>query len=214
MHAPRTDRSVIVELFAQPRASYTNEEVFVLLGISDEALAVAIATGVIAPEKNNSGALVIPWEDVAHLALEKWTPRMIEAALGDDAAAVIPTLNQHRSIRVLLPHYLIRLLDEVARTDSARHRVPRNASDILERILHDYANTLDRTLTEQIPGFSRALDYPYIPDRSDGTQPGCTYCGTSSTEPRAVCRTCVERHEPDESARLGQLLDGRDPKRT
>jgi hypothetical protein len=55
---------------------------------------------------------------------------MIEAALGHQAAEIIPPLNQHRLIRASLPKYLIRLLDQLARQESAVHHVPRNASDI------------------------------------------------------------------------------------
>jgi hypothetical protein len=142
---------------------------------------------------------------VAALALEEWTPRMIEAALGHEADEVIPLFNQHRLIRVSLPIYLIRLLNYVAESDSAPRHVPRNASDVLERLLHDFANTQDTTAIEsEVPGYAQALTYPYFTPRRTGLLwLRCRYCGIAISEPvREVCRTCEAHHEPNEH--LGQ----------
>jgi len=167
-----------------------------LLGVSDEQLNGAVAT-----EANDVGEQVVPWEDVATLALEEWTPRMIEAALHREVEAAVPFCNQHWLIRVSLPSYLIRFLDWVARVESASCRVPRNASDVLERVLHDYANAEDVAAVDAaIPGFAQALTYPYFTPRRTGLLwLRCRYCGIAISEPvRAVCRSCETRHEPDE----------------
>jgi len=131
--ALHSDSERIVELFARRQPVYGTAEVVQLLGISEAQLLDAIATGSVGTEASETGAQVIPWEDVANLALEEWTPRMIAAALGHDAEDVLPPLNQHRLIQVSLPLYLIRLLDQLARIESATRHVPRNASDIIER---------------------------------------------------------------------------------
>jgi hypothetical protein len=172
-----------------------------LLGLSSEQLTKGISGGSVATETNDIGEQVIRWEEVAMLALQDCTPRMIEAALGHDADDVIPLLNQHRLIRVSLPIYQIRLLDHLARFESATRHVPRNASDLLERILHDFANTQNLTAIDtEIHGFATALTYPYFVRRRTGVLClRCRYCGVSISEPvREVCRKCEARHEPNE----------------
>lgn len=172
-----------------------------LLGISDEQLADAITSGTVATESNDVGGRVIPWEDVAALALQEWTPRMIEAALYRGDSDAMPLLNQHRLIRISLPIYQIRLLDYLARVESVTRHVPRNASDIIERVLHDFANTQDAAAIDaEIPGFAQALGYPYFTPRRTGLLwLRCRYCGIAISEPsREVCRTCERRHEPNE----------------
>jgi hypothetical protein len=126
---------------------------------------------------------------------------MIQAALHRDDTDAIPLLNQHRLIRISLPIYQIRLLDYLARVESLTRHLPRNASDIIERVLHDYANTHDAAVIDTaIPGFAHALTYPYFTPRRTGLLwLRCRYCGIAISQPsRAVCRTCERRHEPDE----------------
>ncbi|HKO57421.1 MAG TPA: hypothetical protein VJ276_16215 [Thermoanaerobaculia bacterium] len=194
------DRERIIELFARARPTYGRSEVLGLLGISDRQLAEAIDDGCVDVERNDCGAEVIRWEDVALLALEEWTPRMIEAALEHEKARLIPDLNQHRLIQVSLPKYLIRLLDHLARQESAVHHVPRNASDIIERVLHEFANSLDVPSIEvEIDGFQQALRYPYFLRLPSQIALRCRYCDIATTEAvREVCRGCVARHEPKE----------------
>lgn len=198
--APTSDRQRIIALYAQRQPTYPFKDVLPLLGISDAQLRDAISRGVIATETNDLGQQVIAWAEVAALALEEWTPRMIEAALHHEADDV-PLLNQHRLIRVSLPIYQIRLLDHLARVASATRHVPRNASDILEHLLHDVANAQNTTAIDaEVPGYAQALTYPYfVPRRTGVLWLRCRYCGISITEPvREVCRTCEAHHEPNE----------------
>jgi hypothetical protein len=203
-----TDANRISALFAKRQPTYSRTDAASLVNMSEEDLAMAIANGVVRVEQDERGADVVPWEDLAVLTLEEWTPRMIAAVLRDDPDS-LPLLNQQRLIRVSLPIYLIRLLDHVARRESAAHRVPRNASDIIERVLHDFANICEDV---NIPGFAEALDYPYFTPRRTGLLwLRCRYCGISITEPvREVCRPCESRHEPNEH--LGEYgLDALEP---
>lgn len=179
----------ILELFARRQPAYARADIMRLLGITEAQLASAIQEGVLTPEQDDTGAEVIPWEDVATLALESWTPRMIDAALGKHATSVLPPLNQHRIIPVALPAYLIRFVNHLA-----RQRPGHNASDIIESLLHEQANT--EALTIEIPGFHEAVRYPYYTHRN-GAAWRCRYCDTVVTSSRTdVCRSCKERHEP------------------
>ncbi len=195
-----SDRERIAELFARRQPAYGSDDVLRLIGISSGQLNGAIDDGVVTPERNDVGTSVISWEDVAHLALDEWTPRMIEAALREESSEVIPLLNQHRLIQISLPIYLIRLLDYQARFESATRNVPRNASDIIERVLREFADGRDTAaLDGEIPGFLQALQYPYYTPRPDSISLRCRYCNTMITEAvREVCRACQRRHEPKE----------------
>lgn len=194
----RTAADQIRALFLRAQPAYTHAEVLDLLGIAAEILDAAIRDGEITPQPNDCGTTVLLWEDVAHLALEQWTLRMIHIALGTSAAAVIPHLNQHATIRVSLPHYQIRLLDHEARCASEGHRLPRNASDILTTIIEEWLNAQDLTTLEaSIPGISQAITFPYYTPR--GNYHRCRYCDVAITElARAVCNACVAHHEPKE----------------
>jgi hypothetical protein len=195
-----SDAARLIELFARRQPAYGSDDVLRLIGISSGQLTGAIDAGAVTPERNDVGALVISWEDMAHLALDEWTPRMIEAALREESSEVIPPLNQHRLIQVSLPIYLIRLLDYQARFESATRHVPRNASDIIERVLREFADGRDTAaLDVEIPGFRQALQYPYYTPRPDSISLRCRYCNTTITEAvREVCRACGRRHEPKE----------------
>jgi hypothetical protein len=195
-----SDAARIIELFARRQPAYGSDDVLRLIGISIGQLTGAIDAGAVTPERNDAGASVISWEDLAHLALDEWTPRMIEAALREKSSEVIPPLNQHRLIQVSLPIYLIRLLDYQARVESATRHVPRNASDIIEQVLREFADGRDTAaLDAEIPGFRQALQYPYYTPRPDSISLRCRYCNTMITEAvREVCRTCERRHEPKE----------------
>lgn len=211
---PATDRERIIELFAQRQPAYTRADVTRLLGLTDEEFEQETAGMVFRPEPNDRGMAVFRWEDVAHLALERWTPRMIEAALGTIGTMThIPLLNQHRLIRISLPIYLIQYLHHRALHESSLE-APRNASDIIEAILHNEADTAEgRQLEPDIPGFARALEYPYYTPLYGTTYHRCRYCDTSITEPaREVCKSCEQRHEPKEHLGEYGIPELEDPK--
>lgn len=198
--APGSERERIIELFAKRQPAYTRADVMRLLDMSDEEFEQEVARLVFGPEQNDRGMTVFRWEDVAHLALERWTPRMVEAALRIKAWEAVPHLNQHRLIQVSLPLYLIRYLDVRARQES-ENRLPRNASDILERILHEHAEAEEdmHRLDLEIPGFREALRYPYYTPRAGSIAHRCRYCDITITEAaREVCKACSARHEPKE----------------
>lgn len=194
---PASDKDRIVELYLRREPAYRREDVLRLTTITDADLDRAIADGDVTAEPFRDGE-VFAWADVAHLALERWTPRMVEAALGY-ASDVIPHLNQHRLIRVSLPIYLIRMLDHLARVASVNVNVPRNASDVIEEQLSMLAGSLDPTVMEEhIEGFREALHFPRYTPRG-GAWLRCRYCDVLNDEgAREVCRECTRRHEPDE----------------
>jgi hypothetical protein len=194
-----TDRALIRELFIQRVPLYSFADALRLARTGEAEVDAAIRAGDITTE-TFSGRLVIPWDDVARLALDRWTPRMINGALGStDRLPVIPLLNRVQQIEVFLPVYQIRLLHYLAEMERAQFRAPLNASDVLEQRLLDLASAVDADELElAIPGFRAALDYPYfIPRADDRFTAFCWYCGRVSDVPgRQVCTDCHGRHEP------------------
>jgi hypothetical protein len=194
-----TDRALIRELFIERVPLYPLTDALRLTRTTHDEVDAAIADGAIATEAFG-GQVVIPWDDVGRLALNRWTPRMINGALGSlDRLRAIPLLNRVQQIEVFLPVYQIRLLHYLADVERGQFRARLNASDVLERHLLDLASSINADVLElAIPGYRAALDYPYFIQRDDDwSTVFCWYCGRVSDVPgRQVCTDCHERHEP------------------
>jgi hypothetical protein len=194
-----SDRALIRELLLERVPLYSFADALRLTRTTQDEVDAAVADGGIATEAFG-GQVVIPWDDVARLALDRWTPRMLNGALGStDRLGVIPLLNRVQQIEVFLPVYQIRLLHYLAEMERGQFRARLNASDILERHLLDLASSINADVLElAIPGFRAALDYPYFISREDDRSTAfCWYCGRVSDVPgRQVCTDCHGRHEP------------------
>jgi hypothetical protein len=194
-----SDRALIRELFIQRVPLYSFSDALRLTRTTQAEVDSAISAGEI-ETVTFGGQLVIPWDDVARLVLDRWTPRMLDGALGSaDRLRVIPLLNRVQQIEVFLPVYQIRLLHYLAERERGQFRARLNASDVLERHLLDLASAANPDELElAIPGFRAALDYPYfIPRDDDWATAFCWYCGRVSDVPgRQICTDCHARHEP------------------
>ena len=193
-----TDRTLIRELFVQRKPEYGFDEARRLTRSGEADIAAAIDAGELDPIRRSDGPL-LSWDDVALLALRRWTPRMIDGALDVVHRDTVPRLNRVRQIQVQLPLYQIRLLHVLAEMRRARFRGRINASDILEYELLEIALSMDADEIEvEIPGFRAALQYPYfIPREDDWATAFCRFCGRlSSIAGREICDDCKLRHEP------------------
>lgn len=194
-----TDRALIRELFIERVPLYSFADALRLTRTTQVEVEAALAAGEIATEIFG-GRPFVPWDDVAKLALDRWTPRMINGALGSiDRVSVLPLLNRVQQIEVFLPVYQIRLLHYLAEMERGQFRARLNASDVLEQHLLDFASAVHADELElAIPGFRAALQYPYfIPREADRFTAFCWYCGRMSDVPgRQVCTDCHGRHEP------------------
>jgi hypothetical protein len=166
----RTDRFLIIELFAERRPSYTHDEVLRLTRSSEEEIAAAVDAEELQPYPNPGGALLYAWEEVASFAMRRWTPRVIYSVVGATRESALPHLNRLTTIRVQLPLYQVRMLRALANTEREGFRGLLNASDIIEQQLHALANSVDADEMEHaVPGFTAALHYPYS---KPGEEPG------------------------------------------
>lgn len=193
-----TDRALIRELFVQRKPQYSLDDARRLTRSVEAEIAAAIDAGEIEPARTADGFL-FSWDDVALLALRRWTPRMIDGALDVVHRDTVPRLNRVRQIQVQLPLYQIRLLHVLAESRRAGFRGRLNASDVLEYELLEVALSADTDEIEaEIPGFRAALQYPYfIPREDDWATAFCRFCGRlSGVAGREMCDDCKLRHEP------------------
>lgn len=193
-----TDRALIRELFVQRKPHYSLQDVVRLTRGDEAEIGAAIEAGEVDPSDMGEG-LLFSWDDVALLALRRWTPRMIDGALDVFHRDMVPRLNRVRQIQVQLPLYQIRLLHVLAESRRAGFRGRLNASDVLEYELLEAALSVDAAEIEaEIPGFRAALQYPYfIPRDDDWATAFCRFCGrVSGVAGREMCDDCKLRHEP------------------
>jgi hypothetical protein len=193
-----TDRELIRELFVKRKPEYSLDDALRLTRSAEAEVSAAIDAGEIEPLRNADGFL-LSWDDVAALALRRWTPRMIDGALDVAHRDAVPRLNRVRQIQVQLPLYQIRLLHVLAEQRRAGFRGRLNASDVLEHELLEAALSADADEIEaEIPGFRAALQYPYfIPREDDWATAFCRFCGrVSGVAGREMCDDCKVRHEP------------------
>lgn len=199
-----TDCALIRELFVARLPQYSFADARRLTRSTNADLEAAIGADEIAPVHRDEG-IFFSWDDVAFLALRRWTPRMIDGALDVIHRDAVPRLNRVRQIQVQLPLYQIRLLHVLAEQRRAGFRGRLNASDVLEHELLEVALSADAAeIEEEIPGFRAALQYPYfVPREDDWATAFCRFCGRlSGVAGREICDDCKLRHEPQ--MHLGQ----------
>jgi hypothetical protein len=193
------DDARIVELFVRRRDRYDEPTVLRLTRATAAQLRVSIEEGEVEPDEQ-SGVRTFSWADVVHLALRRWTPRMISAALARAGARqALPLLNQTRTIPVELPLYQIRLLHWLAAESSEPGKPRLNASDILERQIDALVSGLEpaeATVIEgAIHGFQAASQFPQPEEAAPDVEERCLYCGSRRVSERGACASCAVLHE-------------------
>jgi hypothetical protein len=99
----------------------------------------------------------VPREELIALALQIWSAEAIHAALGDQAAMVLPEAQRIAELRARIPQYQIAMLHYLARRDQT------TLSAVLTRELDDLASSESAELSVNIPGFAEALAWPELP---------------------------------------------------
>ena len=191
------DVAGLLELFVRKRPWYAPDDAQRLTGVSAEQVARAIDDGEIEPYRVGETTL-LAWEDVAFLALERWTPRQIAVALRRAGYPhALPMLNQLRTITIELPAYQIRLLHHLAEACTRDGARPLSVSDVLEYELDALACAEDLAKIDHvIPGFSAAASFPSLHERLPLVTPQCLFCGTAVGSEREACPDCETRHFP------------------
>jgi len=83
-----------------------------------------------------------------------WEQSVIEEALGDETASVLPEAIRLVELRARVPQYQREMLRYLARRDGT------SVDHVLSRELEDVACTHSEELAAVVPGFEAALSWP------------------------------------------------------
>src|SRR5436305_2002389 len=111
----------------------------------DDGVIVAVSTGV---------GMRVPKEELIAAAMRVWEQGVIEAALGEDAARLLPEAIRLVLLRVRVPRYQRDMLVALAK----RHGT--SVDDVLTRELEDVACAHAEELAAVVPTLSAALAWP------------------------------------------------------
>lgn len=121
-----------------------------LLGMAFDELKREIADGSIVAVSTRLGQRVTREEMIA-AAMRLWEQAVIEEALGDQAAAVLPEAIRLVELRARVPRYQKEMLGYLARRDGT------TIDEVLMRELEDVACAHVEELASAVPGFQAAL---------------------------------------------------------
>ena len=146
-------RAHIREFFLRPSNYYTITTAARLLGVTTAALKREAEDD--RREEYRSGRTWrFSWRQVAYVAYRTWTLAEIYAALGKDAAMVLPPLLALRTVSVTLPEFIIRAMETAAEDDGA------TLDAWLHQEMMDFASTAVERMEIILPGYRRAFLYP------------------------------------------------------
>jgi hypothetical protein len=148
-----TTRIRIRQIFLDPRPSYALMTAAMLLGMGFHELKREIEVGAIVAVSSRLGQRVASEEMIA-AAMRVWEQAVIEEALGEEAASVLPEAIRLVELRARVPRYQREMLRWLARRNET------SVDEVLTRELEDVACAHAEELTEAVPGFAEALQWP------------------------------------------------------
>ena len=146
-------RDAIRRIFLNRRLHVALLNAATWLGTSIEALRGDIADGAIVAVETGVG-LRIPREEMLTLAMRVWPQAVIEEALGDEAAGVLPEAIRLVELRARVPRYQRDMLRALARRNGT------TVDEVLTRELEDVACAHAEELAVLLPGFDAAMAWP------------------------------------------------------
>ena len=146
-------RNCIRHIFLSPRPNFPLMTASGLLGMSFQELKKEVADGGIVAVSTRLGQRVTHEEMVA-AAMRIFEQAVIEEALGDDAASVLPEAIRLVELRARIPRYQKEMLHYLAR----RHQT--TVDEVLTRELEDVACAWADELSRAIPRFAIAFEWP------------------------------------------------------
>jgi len=143
----------IHHIFLTPRPNVALMTAANLLGMTLKELKAGIEDGTIVAVSTALG-MRLSKEELIALAMEKWDQSVIEAALGEDAASVMPLAIRLVELRARVPRYQRDVLRELARRDGT------SVDAVLRRELEDVASANAEELAAVLPELASALAWP------------------------------------------------------
>lgn len=150
MHSP-TPRD-IRRIFLTPRPNVALMTAADLLGTTLKELKRDIDDGVIVAVSTALGPRLSK-EELMAVAMQRWEQSVIEDALGEDAASVLPEAIRLVELRARVPRYQRDMLRELAQREGTSVDV------VLSRELEDVASAHADELAG-VPGLSMAMRWP------------------------------------------------------
>jgi hypothetical protein len=148
-----TSRIRIRQIFLDPRPSYALMTAAMLLGMEFQELKREIEVGAIVAGSTRLGQRVVSEEMIA-AAMRVWEQAVIEEALGDEAASVLPEAIRLVELWARVPRYQREMLRWLARKNET------TVDEVLTRELEDVACAHSEELAAGVPGFAEALAWP------------------------------------------------------
>jgi hypothetical protein len=149
----QTTLSRIRHIFFHPRPSFALMTAADLLGMTLKELRREIEDGSIVAVSTGLGQRVTREEMIA-AAMRLGAQGVIEEALGDEAAAVLPDAIRLVELRARVPRYQREMLRYLAQ----RHGT--TVDEVLTRELEDVACAYSQELAAAVPGFEIAVGWP------------------------------------------------------
>lgn len=146
-------RISIRQIFFSPRPHVAYITAADRLGISFLELKAEIAEGTIVAVSTGVG-LRVSKEEMIAAAMRTWPQAVIEEALGDDAARVMPEAIRLVELRARVPRYQKEMLQWLARRNQT------SVDDVLTRELEGVACAYAEELSSEVPGFEAAMSWP------------------------------------------------------
>jgi hypothetical protein len=143
----------IRSIFLHRGPHVTPTEAARLLDMPDETMQAMVEQGEIETVDTCSGPMIAVHE-LAEQALLLWGVSSIEEALGKDASLILPAGVRTRKFTVRLPRYVVAAVEHIAQLNDETSEL------LLTRELRGWAFDHKDCLTETIPGFAEALDWP------------------------------------------------------
>jgi hypothetical protein len=143
----------IRHIFLSPRPSFALTTATLLLGMTMKELKRELETGAIVAVSTRLGRRVAREEMIA-AAFRTWEQTVIEEALGDEAAALLPEAIRLVELRARLPRYQRDMLRYLAEKDGT------SVDEVLTRELEDVASAHAEELAAAVAGFELALTWP------------------------------------------------------
>ena len=146
-------RSRIRHIFLSPRPNFVLMTAAELLGMTLKDLRHEIGIGAIVAVPTRLGQRISKEELIA-AALQVWPAAVIEEALGDDAATVLPDVLRLVELRARIPRYQRDMLNVMAGWQGT------TGDEVLTRELEGVASAYSGELAGAVPDFGLAMRWP------------------------------------------------------
>lgn len=143
----------IRDLFLHPRPTYSIADAASVLGMDALEVQGWVEVGELEGVETASGVM-LPWAEVVSFAMDFLSQEVIEEALGDDLAMVIPELVRLARLEVLVPRFEIVALERVAGQEG------KSVDAVVARELLDFASMHSPWIGAEVAGFAEALQWP------------------------------------------------------